>query len=605
MYQLRPIVKLAFSLTTIWLALIWAKLLPRPDFFPIGMEIEPLTVILGTIAVLLFGSWKTTITTTLPEPSLGEELIANLKAKYKKRINSKLAGRFPINLRINTSNKGTSEETTQNFITIQDEDIGHEIGEIFDRAHGRLLVIGEPGAGKTTLLLQLAEELLKRAVVVPATNADGANSVPVLLNLASWRSEFSNFDEWLKRILTNELGVSKAHAEKIRTKISLILLLDGLDEVPEEDRNSCLEALRQYGIRPENQFVISARINEYTSADDAPVYNQVEIAPLTAEQIEMNLIAYTALTPEAKPLLNAIQKDPLLRKAIENPFYLNTAQLLFASRKNLSDFNFKSTEVVGRQKEVLQQFVEYALDHKVKRNYSDEKTEKWLRFLAKKMEEDGLKKFELADLEMKWIFQGVIFRIQGIIGSILMLAALLFLSTVIATFIGIPKSALIIFVLIVVLREASILFTSTIVQWSWEEFRPSSLIGIVLWVIILYLTEVNHWHYLWKYLAWIQIAFILCYAILTGLYDHSDLKLNNPYRRFSYSLKYLNLSIVYHFVFRLLLALQQSLPLDLVHFLNEMSRRHLLEFDGDLDSETGGGTWCWRHRIIQEYFLTT
>ena len=61
------------------------------------------------------------------------------------------------------SNEGTSEETAQNFITLQDEQVGHEIGEIFDRTHGRLLVVGLPGAGKTTLLLQLAVELLDRA----------------------------------------------------------------------------------------------------------------------------------------------------------------------------------------------------------------------------------------------------------------------------------------------------------------------------------------------------------------------------------------------------------------------------------------------------------
>ncbi|MFN0213390.1 MAG: NACHT domain-containing protein, partial [Saprospiraceae bacterium] len=268
--------------------------------------------------------------------SLQDELIFNLKAKYQKRIDSKLAGRFPVNLRINASRTGTSEETSQNFITFQDEEIGHEIGGIFDRAKGRLLVVGLPGAGKTTLLLQLAVELLGRAQRV--AHLEGVPhvtlAIPVLLNLATWRSEFATFDEWLKRILPNELGASKALAEKIGANIPLILLLDGLDEVSESDRNSCLEALGQYGIKPGHQFVVSSRISEYAATKDAPVYSQVELAPLTSKQIEQNLIAFAGLTPEAKPLLNAIQNDPLLKQAIENPFYLNTAQLLFASGKN-------------------------------------------------------------------------------------------------------------------------------------------------------------------------------------------------------------------------------------------------------------------------------
>lgn len=336
--------------------------------------------------------------------SLKYELIANLKAKYQKRIDSKLAGRFPVNLRINTSRTGTSEETAQNFITLQDEQVGHKIGEIFDRSHGRLLVVGLPGAGKTTLLLQLAIELLGRVEHVAHLRGvpHVAPAIPVLLNLATWRSEFSTFDEWLKRILPNELGASKALAEKIRGNISLILLLDGLDEVSGADRNSCLEALGRYGIRPEYQFVISSRITEYAATKDAPVYSQVEVTPLTADQIEMNLIAHAGLTPEAKPLLNAIQKDPLLKQTVENPFYLNTAQLLFASGKNWSEFGFVAKDVDGRQEELVERFVEYALGHKVKMDYIPKKAKKWLSFLAVKMEEDGLRVFELVDLQPRW-----------------------------------------------------------------------------------------------------------------------------------------------------------------------------------------------------------
>jgi hypothetical protein len=36
------------------------------------------------------------------------------------------------------------------------------------------------------------------------------------------------------------------------------------------------------------------------------------------------------------------------------------------------------------------------------------------------------------------------------------------------------------------------------------------------------------------------------------------------------------------------------LPLRLVHFLNEMTDRHLFETDG--------ATWRFRHRILQAYF---
>jgi len=35
--------------------------------------------------------------------------------------------------------------------------------DAYEKAHGKLLILGEPGSGKTTLLLQLTQTLLERA----------------------------------------------------------------------------------------------------------------------------------------------------------------------------------------------------------------------------------------------------------------------------------------------------------------------------------------------------------------------------------------------------------------------------------------------------------
>lgn len=576
MHQFRPFVKLAFGLLTLWLALVWAKLLPRPDFIPLETEIEPLTLVVGTIAVLLLGFWKpappnpASALTNALEPSLEAELIANLKAKYQKRIDSKLAGRFPVNLRINASNTGTSEETAQNFITLQDEEVGPEIGEIFDRAKGRLLVIGLPGAGKTTLLLQLAVELLKRAESVPATSvaakppaanpvipaAKAAGTIPVLLNLATWRSEFGTFEEWLKRILPNELGASKALAEKIRANIPLVLLLDGLDEVPEADRNSCLEALGQYGMNDKIKFVVSSRITEYAAAIDARNINaQVEVSPLDAEQIELNLAAQSKeVRVGATALYKAIkEKDPLLKQAIENPFYLNTAQLLFASGKNWSEFGFVATDVVGRQKELVERFVGYALEHKLKRKYKPEQVKKWLGFLAGKMEAGGLRVFELVDIS-QWGGWHVDSKQPFAVVIIIYFLSMLML--------GIPIAILFYMILV---GEVNAGFVS----------------------ILQMLTTF--------------IALFLATTSSLSTIKSRLLYLETPYSRFK-NLPMFLLTFP-HIYYRLKLFRKKLLPLRLVHFLNEMSRRHILEFDGNLDTETGGGSWRWRHRIIQEYFL--
>ncbi len=52
--------------------------------------------------------------------------------------------------------------------------------DAYDEAEGELLVLGAPGAGKSTLLLDLAQQLVSRAI------ADPTQPLPVILRLSSW-----------------------------------------------------------------------------------------------------------------------------------------------------------------------------------------------------------------------------------------------------------------------------------------------------------------------------------------------------------------------------------------------------------------------------------
>jgi hypothetical protein len=72
------------------------------------------------------------------------------------------------------------------------------------------------------------------------------------------------------------------------------------------------------------------------------------------------------------------------------------------------------------------------------------------------------------------------------------------------------------------------------------------------------------------------------------------LQITTPYQRFTASAKALHFSILQHWLLRWQLYRAGVLPLRLVHFLHEMTARHLLETDG--------ATWLFRHRILQEYF---
>lgn len=346
------------------------------------------------------------------EGEIYQKIKVHLNEKYQERLSQKLAGRQPINIKRIPSRQGTSEESSQIFETISVQNIQGELVKTFQAAYGRLLITGAPGTGKTTLLLQLAIKLLETE----------SNTIPIVLNLATWQSDFVTLDKWLLEILPTEMGVNKALAKKVVEEFQLILLLDGFDEVREEDRKSCLEAIGRYGKDADKQYVISSRIEEYKQVTkDAPVNYQLEVAPLTVEQVEQELQRLGHQQPEAMRLLQAIQKDALLRETVQNPFYFNTLQLIFANGVSWSDLDFQADTVEGRQGEIVERFV--ATELKYQEAYPAEKVRKWLGFLADGMNRHNLVVFELVDLQYSWgewkKFNYIwAFFIKGLIGTL-------------------------------------------------------------------------------------------------------------------------------------------------------------------------------------------
>jgi len=99
------------------------------------------------------------------------------------------------------------------------------------------------------------------------------------------------------------------------------------------------------------------------------------------------------------------------------------------------------------------------------------------------------------------------------------------------------------------------------------------------------------------------MVFGLEIILLDLIHNSADfIQVNTPYQRFISSAKNLYFSILQHLLLRYQLYKQGLLPLKLVTFLNELSLRHILEFDGDPTTGKGGGAWRFRHRILQEWF---
>src|SRR6266545_2830978 len=211
-----------------------------------------------------------------------------------------------------------------------------ELGEVLDLdpvdhpwVTRRWVVLGDPGAGKTTLLrhftASLAEERTRSWVPV-------FESLPRLL-----RSEEFILDPIGRRM--ERLGHSgeklKAVLERRGREGRLLLLLDGLDEVPRERREEAEQILRGLAGRwPASPLVVTSRPIGYRSPGAA--FREVTLLPLDRERRRDFLARWLGRatgTPDVVRAAHALASldSPELRELAGNPLYLTLMALLFES----------------------------------------------------------------------------------------------------------------------------------------------------------------------------------------------------------------------------------------------------------------------------------
>lgn len=145
-----------------------------------------------------------------------------------------------------------------------------------------LLILGEPGAGKPITLLKLAEDLIARS------KQDLSQPIPVVFNLSSWAKKSQTIEQWLIQELLEKYQISKELGKQWVETESLILLLDGLDEVKADRRNACVQAVNQFmQTHSTTELTICCRIRDYQAlAEQLMLRSAIGIQPLTFEQID-------------------------------------------------------------------------------------------------------------------------------------------------------------------------------------------------------------------------------------------------------------------------------------------------------------------------------
>ncbi|WP_052056137.1 NACHT domain-containing NTPase [Myxosarcina sp. GI1] len=157
----------------------------------------------------------------------------------------------------------------------------NEDGLTVAQHHQYLMVLGNPGAGKSTFLRRLGLEAFKEEA-----GKFQDKLIPVLLELKQFDTENDNLIAAIAEEFKHfGFPPSPEFATKALEAGKLLVLLDGLDEVPNEFTNSVMNAIDNLVTSYEtNRFVASCRIAAYRSNFQHD-FKVIELADFDDEQI--------------------------------------------------------------------------------------------------------------------------------------------------------------------------------------------------------------------------------------------------------------------------------------------------------------------------------
>lgn len=152
------------------------------------------------------------------------------------------------NYRHNGSPRLTNEKSArENGITIANQ-------------YTHLMILGQPGAGKSTFLRKIGLEALKGK-----SGQIQREIIPVLLELKQFTTNEVNIYNIIEQeFISCQLPLAKEFTNQLLRQGKLLLLLDGLDEVPNKNFELVIDKIQKFVKEyKQNKFVISCRTAAY------------------------------------------------------------------------------------------------------------------------------------------------------------------------------------------------------------------------------------------------------------------------------------------------------------------------------------------------------
>ena len=160
-------------------------------------------------------------------------------------------------------------------LTLRDDEdplstAGRSIQDVYQVSHD-LLILGKPGSGKTTLLQQFALDFMDEEIH-HSELSEVATRLPVLLSLHEWAKRKRPLHTWIAQQfkakfdaqgLSSVYGLSRSLVNVWIRQGAFILLLDGLDEMNEEDSKACIAAINRFRRQSPASLIIGCELSRY------------------------------------------------------------------------------------------------------------------------------------------------------------------------------------------------------------------------------------------------------------------------------------------------------------------------------------------------------
>jgi len=183
--------------------------------------------------------------------------------------------------------------------------------------HQKFVLLGKPGAGKTTYLRYLALQSVHKDSNIKN------RKIPVFISLNQFvRFEGSLMDYIVKQFDTCQLEDAAPFIKNILTQGKCLILLDGLDEVPDAKKDTVITQINDLSDKYNtNQYVLTCRIHAYNAA--FPRFKDLELADFDDDQKQHFINDWFKKEPEVgKQLWEALKDNTQLLEMASTPVLL-------------------------------------------------------------------------------------------------------------------------------------------------------------------------------------------------------------------------------------------------------------------------------------------